>query len=172
MNPNSLKNLTPKFGFKKGHSTWNKGKNLSEEHRKKLSLSHKGKNLGNTNGFKKGMTAWNKGMKGYNSGEDHPRWVKDRSLLKRKDERMDAAYHCWERDVKRRDKYKCRINNCDCSGKVIAHHILPWRDYPELRYDINNGIALCKYHHPIKRQEEFKMIPVFQGYIMRGLIEN
>lgn len=31
-------------------------------------------------------------------------------------------------------------------GKVVAHHILPWKDYIELRHEVNNGITLCHYH--------------------------
>ena len=30
---------------------------------------------------------------------------------------------------------------------IRAHHILPWR-IVELRYNINNGITLCQFHHP------------------------
>jgi len=48
-------------------------------------------------------------------------------------------------------------------GYKVAHHILPWRDYPEERYNINNGITLCQYHHPRKREDEQMLIPTLQG---------
>lgn len=83
-----------------------------------------------------------------NSGKDHPRWIKDRSKLK--DERKDRGgqlHREWSKNVKKKDGYKCKINNKDCKGRLEAHHILRWRDYPELRYEINNGITLCHYHH-------------------------
>ena len=98
-------------------------------------------------------------------GENHYNWKKDRSILKRQDERNDPAYICWSRDVKRRENWKCKIGNKDCSGKLISHHILPWRDYPELRYNINNGIALCHFHHPKKRDDEVRLIPYFQSMV-------
>jgi hypothetical protein len=55
----------------------------------------------------------------------------------------------------------------ECLGKIEAHHILRWKDYPELRYDINNGITLCHFHHPRTKQMETKSTPIF-----RKLVDN
>ena len=93
----------------------------------------------------------------------------NRSLLQRygddNKDRRSSAYRDWRSQVLKRDNFKCRIANQDCSGKVIVHHILSWRDYPELRYNINNGITLCQAHHPRKRAEEKRLIPFFQGLV-------
>jgi hypothetical protein len=67
--------------------------------------------------------------------------------------------------IKKRDNWKCKINNQDCKGNLEAHHILSWRDYQELRYDINNGITLCHAHHPRKRIDEAKLSPFFQRIV-------
>lgn len=61
--------------------------------------------------------------------------------------------------------WKCKINNKDCEGQLEAHHILPWRDHPELRYETNNGITLCHRHHPRKRKEEISFSTFFQELI-------
>ena len=98
------------------------------------------------------------------TGEKNYRWNPDREAVKR-NLRNDGEYKQWSRKVKKRDNWKCKINNKDCSGYCIVHHILPWRDYPELRYDINNGIALCQAHHPRKRAEEKRLIPFFQELV-------
>jgi hypothetical protein len=102
------------------------------------------------------------------SGEKNWRWIADRSLLKTykdSEERRSPKYKDWVKGVKNRDNWKCRINNHDCSGKIFAHHILSFTYYPELRYNINNGITLCRAHHPRKRADEQRLIPFFQSMV-------
>ncbi len=101
-------------------------------------------------------------------GEKHPRWIKDRSQLN--DERKDrggSLSRDWGRTVKNRDKWKCKMSNDNCCGRMEAHHILSWKDFPELRYEINNGITLCHLHHPRKREDEIKFIPIFQDILKK-----
>jgi len=96
--------------------------------------------------------------------EKHWAWIKNRSILKQ-NKRNDPEYKQWVKQVKKRDNWKCRINNKDCYGYCEVHHILSWADYPKLRYNINNGITLCQAHHPKKRAEEKRLIPFFQGLV-------
>lgn len=101
-------------------------------------------------------------MRGINS----PRWIGDEQRLinryQTSKERMNTLYVRWKNSCLRRDNYKCKINNCDCKGHLEVHHILGYKDHPELRYDINNGITLCHFHHPRVREEEKRMIPTFK----------
>ena len=30
---------------------------------------------------------------------------------------------------------------------TVAHHVLPSESHPEHRYDVENGVGLCKTHH-------------------------
>lgn len=92
-------------------------------------------------------------------------WIKDRTQLKKKNNRNDMAYKEWRKNVWLRDSFKCKISNQDCSGRIEAHHILSWLSYPELRYEINNGITLCHAHHPYKRVEEKRLAPVFMELV-------
>ena len=96
-------------------------------------------------------------------GEKHFAWVKDRSLLK--DDHRDRGgqlHREWSNSVKKRDEYKCKIDNQDCKGILESHHILSWKDNPELRYELNNGITLCHFHHPKKRKDEIESISYFK----------
>ena len=51
------------------------------------------------------------------------------------------------------------------TSKNEAHHILAWRSYPELRYEINNGITLCHAHHPRGEAKEKRLVPRLQGLV-------
>ena len=99
------------------------------------------------------------------TGENSPSWISDRSKLAKRQERNDMAYKEWRMNVWRRDNFKCKIANEDCKGRLEAHHILGWKDHPELRYEVNNGITLCHAHHPRKRDEEAKLSPYFQHLV-------
>lgn len=83
----------------------------------------------------------------------------------KKNERNDPAYQFWVTEIKKRDKNTCAFKNEECMGYTIVHHILPWRDYIEERYNIKNGITLCQYHHPHRRAEEKIMIIPLQQII-------
>lgn len=55
----------------------------------------------------------------------------------------------WRRQVMMRDMYLCQ--HCKAKGIVRAakqaHHILPIETHWDLRYDVDNGVALCKNCH-------------------------
>lgn len=99
-------------------------------------------------------------------GENHYKWISDRSLLvKSESKHLDGKYREWMRAVKNRDGWKCRIANESCDGRLEAHHILNWKDYSELRYQVNNGITLCHAHHPRGRAEEKRLQSEFQALV-------
>jgi len=50
----------------------------------------------------------------------------------------------WATLVKLRDG-KC--NNCHSKDDLHAHHVKSYKEFPELRYDVNNGITLCSLCH-------------------------
>ena len=61
----------------------------------------------------------------------------------------DPQYKKWRKEVYKIDKYCCRWPNCPLKKKLNAHHIRTWAQFPGLRFDVNNGITLCKYHHDL-----------------------
>ena len=167
---------------KKGKPTWNKGKHLTPEWKAKISKANTGRRWSVESNLKrsasqKGKRSPVKGMHwklspevrtkmiGRFAGSKHPRWIKDRTKLAKHQERNDMAYKEWRKSVCNRDNWKCRIADTNCIGKVVAHHILPWSNFPELRYEVNNGITLCHFHHPRKRNDEIKLVSTFQRLV-------
>lgn len=59
--------------------------------------------------------------------------------------RNSAEMHQWRRSVFNRDGYKC--THCLSTKNLQAHHVKPFADYPDLRFDIKNGMTLCKKCH-------------------------
>ena len=182
-----------KNGFKKGKQPWNKGIPMSEKSKKKLSISKTGKPmsqttkdkiskantqnillLGNCNAlgktWKLSSEVLSKGNKSWFKKGDYRernlRWIPDRTkLVKNEHKHLDGQYREWMFAVKKRDNWKCKISNSDCRGLLESHHILNWKQYPELRYDINNGITLCQTHHPRGRDKESELSPYFKKLV-------
>lgn len=125
----------------------NSGRKFTDESRKRMSISH----------------LVDKKM----AGEKHPNWIHDRTKIKTyPDKRKDANYEYWNKQCRERDSNKCKMGNEKCGGRLEVHHILRWHDYPELRYDLNNGITLCKNHHPRKKEEEIRLSPYFKELLI------
>ena len=92
--------------------------------------------------FTEGHKPWNKGRPFLEiRGDKHPNWKggsKARSL-------NTFEYRQWRIAVFERDNYMCVM--CGKKGYLEADHIRRWADYPELRFDVNNGRTLCKECH-------------------------
>jgi hypothetical protein len=61
--------------------------------------------------------------------------------------RFGSFQYCeWRSMIYQKDNYTCQ--SCFKRGvRLHAHHIKGWADYPDLRYDIENGITLCVICH-------------------------
>ena len=67
----------------------------------------------------------------------------------------DPAYANFRKEVRKRDGYVCRYPGCGSKSKLHVHHIKKWASHPSMRYDVTNGITLCKKcHDAIKNNEE------------------
>jgi len=66
----------------------------------------------------------------------------------------DPQYKSWRKSIRQRDNHKCQWPNCNKNKGIQVHHILPWSQYPGLRFNINNGICLCKFHHNMIKNDE------------------
>lgn len=106
-----------------------------------------------------------KTLAGKYCGSKNPSWIKDRSKIKSLQNRDNPEYRQWVKKVKKRDNNICRLKNKDCFGYNIVHHIKNWSQYPKLRYKVKNGITLCQAHHPRKRAEEKRLMPLFEELV-------
>ena len=164
--------------FKKGQISPRKGITVSGESRLKMRLAKLGRKVVFSDSHRKNLSAALIGRVGPLKGKKRPSFSKewreniskskrftDFSMYKVSERRNGTAEYRWKKEIKKRDGYKCKMNNKECKGVLEAHHILAWRDYPDLRYDINNGITLCKFHHPLKYSEEKRLSPYFSSLI-------
>lgn len=127
------------------------------------------KGMRNAGSFSRTRPSWNKGIRGEAShsfqrpckpetriklksrrGADTPNWkggVSTANQLARK----VAEYAEWRKAVFVRDDYTCQFCGArSAAGKrvrICADHIKRFADYPELRYDVNNGRTLCEDCH-------------------------
>ena len=123
-----------------------KGRPLSEERKQKISNAQKGRTFSDEHRQK--LTGPRKG----------PEYANPRNC---------PEYYEFVATVKKRDDYKCRC--CSCDSRLEVHHPLDFDEFPEHRYDPDNGVTLCypchmKEHHRIKRIKEGKKaspIPIY-----------
>lgn len=120
------------------------------------SLSMKGKRpfsreiILEVNRRKKGVpNLKNRGERPSVSGSKHWNWQGGISTLNKKEREIawyTNRYTTWRKSVYRRDNYTCQ--DCGVQKTVLhAHHIKSWKDYPEYRYELDNGVTLCQNCH-------------------------
>jgi len=103
-------------------------------------------NTGRTH-FKKGHIPWCAGKERPEvSGKNHYRWLG--GMPKDEHDRKSVKYKRWRDSIYKRDNCICRMCLIKCVKEMmIAHHIKSFLDFPELRFDRDNGITLCRSCH-------------------------
>lgn len=81
-------------------------------------------------------------------------------------QRNSRQYADWRLAVWRRDKFTCQ--RCGAVGgrklgkgkhSLHAHHIQPWCDFPDLRFEVSNGETLCvPCHAAIPHKGHFRRV--------------
>lgn len=141
-----------------GKSSWNKGltkqdtrvnqyaskligKRKTFEHRLKISLAEKGKYV----------APWpierRKKLSEKKKGPNCHFW-KGGITKKHQAIRASLEYGLWREQVFKRDNFTCQ--RCGkIKDHIEAHHIMAFSKYPEMRFEISNGITLCRLCHKL-----------------------
>jgi 5-methylcytosine-specific restriction endonuclease McrA len=81
------------------------------------------------------------------SREKHWNWNGGITPIYRK-LRRTKKYDKWRKAVYKRDNWTCqRCGKRVRSKDIIAHHIMEFRKYEKLRYEVKNGITVCRSCH-------------------------
>jgi hypothetical protein len=116
---NAIKKLWQNSEFRNRIISKQIGHSVSLETRKKISKLNQGSNTWN---WKGGVTPENERI------------------------RHSLEMKLWRKAVFERDNWTCQ--KCGHhGGKLHAHHIFNYADYPEQRFNIDNGITLCENCH-------------------------
>lgn len=67
-----------------------------------------------------------------------------KKLKKLEKRQLNLQFRDWALKVKERDRWVCAI--CQRKEFLDAHHLFP-REIKALRFELDNGITLCKSHH-------------------------
>ncbi len=111
---------------------------LTEDFKRKQSESHKGQHSSPSTEIKRGQRL----SPSTEFKELVPGGVSTTEMLLR----ASPEYIQWRRAIYIRDNFTCQ--RCGKYGvKLEAHHIKQFATHPELRFDISNGITLCKSCH-------------------------
>jgi hypothetical protein len=158
-------------------------KPCSEKTKKLLRENHKGQHYSPKTEFKKGRKQFHTKTQGFQKGhkinlgrKPTKKARKNMSKAKKGDKSFlyidgrsknrercihtssTMEYKLWREAVFKRDNWTCQNKDCNKNKCYLeAHHIKSWAKYPELRYELSNGITLCKECHNLIRKKYFKI---------------
>jgi hypothetical protein len=154
-------------------SVINKGKYISDATKQKMSFALKGKRIGINNPFygkthtKEARLRISTALIGKYRGENSPHWNYNISMEDRLcDRRYNQLFVDWRTSIFKRDDYTCYL--CKIKGKYMqAHHIYPWNKYKHIRYELWNGITMCKDCHNKTKGKELEMSHLFIPHLRK-----
>lgn len=83
-----------------------------------------------------------------------------------------TAYREWREDVLNRDGHTCQYPRCPNSMDLQIHHIKKWSKHRYLRYNIANGLTLCRECHQKKvngREARFEFVFLQRVFFLSAL---
>lgn len=99
---------------------------------------------------------------GKQTGKSNPNWRGGKSSANKLG-RSKTAFHEWRVAVFEKAGWKCEgcgseqggmCPHCGHRIRLHAHHVKEYSDYPELRYEVSNGKALCERCHFVEHHKQ------------------
>lgn len=69
---------------------------------------------------------------------------------------------CWSKEVKMKAGYCCQHSGLTDQELLDSHHIRPKSEFPELAYDLDNGVCLSLLHHAWEHRDN----PIYCNLIL------
>jgi 5-methylcytosine-specific restriction endonuclease McrA len=81
---------------------------------------------------------------------------------------QDPHYKEFRYKVLKRDKHTCQMCKSRIRKNLEVHHVMTWASASSLRYDVDNGITLCKQCHKSITGQEVH----YQSYFLALIKKN
>lgn len=86
------------------------------------------------------------------------------------EDRTCTEYTKWVYEVKKRDYFRCQ--HCNAKDDLIAHHLLPYREFIKFRYEVSNGLTLCRSCHTKEELRLKKLRKDCSGFLLQLLLKH
>jgi hypothetical protein len=120
------------------------GRILSEESKDKIRKKAIGRVVSEESKKKSAETKRKNGS--VPKGENHYHWKGGKPWMRFK----NPEYQKWRKRVLERDGYICQDCGRQCKKRekgLAAHHLKSYTKYPKLRFEVSNGLTLCRRCH-------------------------
>lgn len=175
----AISNKFKKFGIDRDHereakiiseliSVAGKGRKFSEAHKQNIAKKLTGKKRPGIGGCPIGTIAWNKGLTKLNnpdkitnglSKEAHWNW-KGGTSSKNSLVRNSPEYKDWRSKVFKRDNWTCQKCSKRGGQRIEAHHVKKVSEFPDLIFEVENGLTLCVKCHKALHKEETSCLQI------------
>lgn len=143
MTKNTREKISQKLKiFYENHEHHTKNKHRTIEIKKKISMGSKGNR--NKLGWKTPENTKEKLSKAFKGNKSH--FWRGGKTKQTGIQRSSYKMQTWRKTIFERDDYICQ--KCGKRGGILnAHHIKSFAEFPELRFEIDNGLTLCENCH-------------------------
>ena len=82
----------------------------------------------------------------------------------------------WRKQVLARDEHLCQMSSPRCEGELQVHHVVLLSRDRSRRFDPDNGVTLCRWHHewchlnPERARTEFQFVGHSRDKVVGGRV--